>query len=165
VTAVLSRRLVLPAGELAGLCGLLGLLVPPGFEAAAARIRTDGLLVDDAVHPSVAAGLVATCSPQLAILARGSAGDVAAAWGVRGDLGGSMARAGTSDVEVAAWPALRLGAELRRVFPAGLTGTVRITVVAPPRVVGKLDWHLSGGADDALEIGAAVAPLVAAALS
>lgn len=165
MTALLSRRLVLPAGELTGLCGLLGLLVPPGFEAAAATIRTDGLLVDGAVHPSVAAGLIATCSPQLAILARGPVGDVAAAWGVRGDLGGSMVRAGTSDVEVAAWPALRLGDELRRAVPAGLTGTLRITVVAPPRVVGQLDWHLSGGADDALEIGAAVAPLVAAALS
>jgi hypothetical protein len=156
---------VLPADEVAGLCELIGLLVPPGFESPGAPIRTEGLLVDGAVHPSVAAGLIATCSPQIAILARGSVGDVAAVWGVRGDLGGSMVRAGDSDVEVAAWPAVRLGAELRRAVPAGLTGTLHLTVVAPPRVVGQLDWHLSGGAGDALEFGAVIAPLVAAGLS
>jgi hypothetical protein len=165
VTALLSRRLVLPIGEVARLCELVGLLIPPGFEAPATPIRTEGLLVDDAVHPSVAAGLLATCSPQIAILARGSVGDVAAVWGVRGDLGGSMLRAGDSAVEVAAWPVERLGPELRRAVPAGLTGTLRLTVVAPPRIVGQLDWHLSGDADDAHDIGAALAPLVAAGLS
>jgi hypothetical protein len=45
------------------------------------------------------------------------AGDLAAAFGVRADLGGSMLRAGDSDVEVSAWPAQRLGAELERAVP------------------------------------------------
>ena len=44
-------------------------------------------------------------------------GDVAAALGIRGDLGGSLVRAGESDVEVAAWPAERLGVELARAVP------------------------------------------------
>jgi hypothetical protein len=160
VSAVLSRRLVLPPGEVAALCGRLDLLIPPGFEADPSPIQTEAVLIDGAVHPSVAAGLAATCIPRLAILLRSSVGDVAAALGIRGDLGGSMVRAGQSDIEVGAWPAARLGAELARAVPVALPGVLHITVVAPPRVVGQLLWRCGAG-----DVGSAVAPLIAAALA
>jgi hypothetical protein len=176
VTAVLSRRLVLPAGEPAALCALLGLCLPPGFETEPTPVRTERLLVDGAVHPSVAAGLTATCAPRVAILLHSSIGDMAAALGVRGDLGGSMVRAGRSEVEVAAWPAERLGAELVRAVPPACVGLLRVTVVAPPHVIGQLVWASTptgwqqpvGNRWEPVEpadIGAFVAPLVAVALA
>lgn len=165
MTTLLRRHLVLSRGEVAGLCARLGLLVPPDFAADPATIRTDGLLVDGEVHPAVAAGLVATCSPQLAVLIRCRSGDVAAAFGIRGDLGGSMVRVGGSDVEVAAWPAERLGGELDRAVPASVIGLLQATVLAPPRVVGQVGMRLSGDPVDPGALGAAVAPLVAAALA
>ncbi|MDX6198845.1 MAG: hypothetical protein QOJ79_1996 [Actinomycetota bacterium] len=208
-TAVLSRRLVLPAGEVSALCARVGLPPPPGFDAEASGIHTDGLLLGHAVHPSVAAGLRATCSPRVGVLIRSTVGDVAAALGVRADLGGSLVRAGDSDVEVAAWPAERLGAELARVVPslgrssmptmhvpigaladqpelrAGVIGSLHATVVAPPSVVGQVVWLATRTGWLAVEpletragvrwadvrpaqpdeIGAALAPLIAGALS
>jgi hypothetical protein len=164
VSALLSRRLVLPAGEPATLCARLGLLIPPGFDVEPAPIRTPGLLLQDAVHPSVAAGLAATCAPRLGVHLSSTVGDLTAAFGIRDDLGGSLVRAGSSDVELAAWPALRLGEELARAIPvlgaspqpalhlpaaeiadrpelrADVKGTLRATVVAPPHVVGQVVW-------------------------
>jgi hypothetical protein len=143
--------------------------LPPGFAAEPGPVRTAGLLREDSVHPSVAAGLAATCSPRVGVLVRCSPGDVAAALGVRGDLGGSMVRAGGSDVEVAAWPAGRLGAELAAAVPAldsgprpmlhlplddlarhpalrrEVAGRLEVRVVAPPRVVGRLAWLATPG--------------------
>jgi hypothetical protein len=156
VTALLSRRLVIGSGELAGLCERLGLLLPPGFEAQPAAVLTDGLLMAGAVHPSVAAGLTATCSPRVAVLLRTTTSGVAAAFGIRGDLGGSMVGAAESEVEISAWPAERLGEELARV--ARIMGVLRATVVAPPDVVGQVVC----APDD---LGVAIAPLVAAAIA
>ena len=155
MTALLSRRLVLVRGELAALCARLGLLLPPGFEAEVAPVRTDGLLEGHGVHPSVAAGLAATCAPRVGVLLGSTVGEVAAAFGIRGDLGGSIVGAAGTDVEISAWPAEQLGAELQRV--ASLLGVVRATVVAPPHVVGQVVC-----ADD---VGLAITPLVAAAIA
>ena len=200
---------MLPAGEVAGLCARLALPLPPDFAATPTGIATQGLLLDGQVHPSVAAGLRATCAPRVGVLLRSTAGDVAAALGVRGDLGGSLVRVGSSDVEVAAWPAERLGVELVRTVPDlggsarpalhgplvdlaaapelrdGVLGVLRATVVAPPYVVGLVTWLATDAGWLALEpaevrdgvlwarvrpvhpgdIAAAVAPLVAGALS
>jgi hypothetical protein len=183
--------------------------LPPGFTVEATAVTTDGLLLDDQVHPSVAAGLRATCSPQVGVLVRSTAGDTAAALGGRADLGGSMVRAGESAVEVAAWPAARLGAELVRAVPAlgqsslpardlpvaaipddavlraSVVGALRATVVAPPHVIGQVVWLATRSGWLAVEpaatragvrwatlrpvepadLGAALAPLVAAALT
>jgi hypothetical protein len=172
-------------------------------------VRTEGLLVDGAVHPSVAAGLAATCAPRVGIAMSTSSGGLAAAFGVRADLGGSLLRAAGSDVEVSAWPALQLGAELARTVPwlgrsdlpvlhlpvseiaahpvlrATVAGVLRATVVAPGGVVGQVTWLATASGWLALEpaearsgvrwaqvrpvepadLGAAVAPLVAAALT
>ena len=49
-TAVARRRLVLPSGEVAALCGRLGLQPPPGFAAEPTAIGTDGLLQDGDVQ-------------------------------------------------------------------------------------------------------------------
>jgi hypothetical protein len=159
-----ARRLMLPAGESAAICGRLGLAPPPGFDDEPAPIRTAGLLVDGVVHPSVAAGLAATCSPQVGVVITSTVGRLTGAFGVRGDLGGCMVRADSSDVEVAAWPALRLGEELTRAVPVlgrsplpslhlpfedlaacpelagAVVGTLRATVVAPPQLVGLVVW-------------------------
>jgi hypothetical protein len=140
------------------------LLLPPGFDATPAPTRTEGLLVDDGVHPAVAAGLAATCAPQVAVLVSSTIGDVAAAYGIRDDLGGSMLRAEDSDVEVSAWPALGLGGELARAVPTlgaspipslhlplaeiparadlqqAVIGMLRATVIAPPAVIGQVVW-------------------------
>jgi hypothetical protein len=208
-TEVSARRLALAPGEPPELCARLGLLIPPGFAHRPEPIRTEGLLVDGAVHPSLAAGLVATCAPQVGVLIATSVGDVAAALGVRGDLGGSMLRAGGSDVEISAWPADQLGRELARAVPplgAGprpalhlpltelgaradlheaVVGTLLATVVAPPAVVGQVRWWATlagwlalepGEARDGVrwatvrpvdphDLGAAVAPLAAAAVA
>jgi hypothetical protein len=209
MTTLAARRLLLPLGEVAELCARLGVLLPPGFTGVPTSIRSEGLLDDDGVHPSVAAGLIATCAPQVAVLVRSSLGDLAAAYGIRADLGGSMLRAGDSDVEVSAWPALRLGAELARGMPqlgmsslprlhlplaeisehadlrAAVIGILRVNVVAPPDVIGPVVWLATAAGWLALEpadvhrgvrwatvrpvgpddLGAAVAPLVAAALA
>jgi hypothetical protein len=208
-TAMTRRRLVLPPGEVAALCGRLGLLPPPGFAAEPTAIGTDGLLQEGEVHPSVAAGLRATCAPRVWVGLECAALDLAAALGVRGDLGGSLVRAGDSDVEVAAWPVEHLGVELTRAVPvlgdsamprlhlpvnaladepllrAEVVGALHATVVAPPHVVGRVTWlatptgwlclepaEVHDGVRWAVvrpvrsdEIGAALAPLVAAALT
>lgn len=164
MTTLLARRLTVAPDEPAALCARLGLRPPPGFDSQPGAVRTAGLLVDGAVHRCVAAGLAATCAPALAVLMSSTVGDVAAAFGVRGDLGGSMIRAGGSGVELAAWPAERLGAELARAVPplglsaqpplhlplaeiamradlqAEVVGILRATVVAPPHVVGLVGW-------------------------
>lgn len=204
-----ARRLVLPPGELADLCARIGAQLPPGFEAAPRRASTSGLVVDGKVRPSVAAGLAATCSPQLGVVMSSTLGGIAGALGIRDDLGGSMLRADGSDVEVSAWPALRLGDELARSVPAlptgdrpslhcplsqipesgelraAVVGTLRTTVVSPPDIVGQLIWLATTAGWLALEpaevhdgvrwatvrpvepadLGAAVAPFVAAALA
>lgn len=159
-----ARRLLLPPGEVAELCHRIGLVLPPTFAAERAPLHTAGLLRDGAVHPSLATGLAATCSPQLGVLVTSSIGEVAAALGVRGDLGGSLLRAGPSPVEVAAWPAEQLGPELARVvppLPSGprpdlhlpvsdlatsqilrrlVVGTLHATVVTPDGVIAQLPW-------------------------
>jgi len=159
-----ARRLLLPPGEVAELCHRIGLVLPPAFAAERAPLHTAGLLRDGAVHPSLAAGLAATCSPQLSVLVASTVGEVAAALGVRDDLGGSLLRAGPSPVEVAAWPAERLGPELARVvppLPSGprpdlhlpvtdlatsqvlrrlVVGTLHATVVTSAGVVAQLPW-------------------------
>lgn len=204
-----SRRLTLAPDEPAALCARLGLHIPPGFDRAPGAIRTAGLMVDGAVHPSVAAGLTATCAPTVAVLVTSTVGSVAAAFGARAGLGGSMIRAGESPVEIAAWPAERLGAELARAVPplgrsprpplrlplaeltshaelrADVIGTLRATVVAPPRIAGLVVWlatadgwlavepadvcagvrHVTVRPVHPIEIGAAVAPFVAGALA
>jgi hypothetical protein len=209
VTALVARRIVLPSGEVAELCGRLGLLCPPGFGAVPMPIRTNGLVTEGAVHPAVAAGLAATCSPRVAVLVASTVGDVAAAFGVRHDLGGSLLRAGECGVEMSVWPALRLGDELARAVPilgasplpaldlplpqvaerpdlrAAIIGRLRATVVAPPSVVGQVIWLATRTGWLSLEpaavrdgvrwavvrpvapadLGAAVAPLVASAVS
>jgi hypothetical protein len=124
-------------------------------------VRTPGLIGTDGVHRAVAAGLAAACIPQVGITVCCSVGDVAAALGIRGDLGGSALRAGDSEVELSAWPADRLGDELARAVPAlgssdlqpmhvaltGLgtllpevVGALQATVVVPPLVVGVVVW-------------------------
>jgi hypothetical protein len=161
---VLARRLVLAPGELPALSARLRLLIPPGFDRSPEPIRTEGLLIDGVVQPFLAAALVAACSPQLGVLVTTTVGDVAGAFGARGDVGGSMLRAGGSDVEVSAWPAEQLGRELARAVPPlgsnplaalhlplsaiaehpelreTVIGTLRATVVAPPAVVGHVTW-------------------------
>jgi hypothetical protein len=162
VTTVTARRLVLSRGELAGLSVRLGLTLPPGFPARPEPVTTPGVLLDGEVRPSVAAGLAAACAPQVAVLL--TAGDAAAVFGIAGDLGGSLLGAGDSPVEVSAWPAAQLGAELARAVPprpdlerpprhrpltelaadaelqALVMSTLRATVVAPPHVLGQVIW-------------------------
>jgi hypothetical protein len=164
VTAFAARRLLLGAEAVAELCRRLGLAVPPGFASPPGPVGAPALVLDGQVHPSVAAGLRATCAPQVGVLLRSSLGDVAAALGVRDELGGSLLRAAGSRVEVSAWPALELGAELARCLPplpaaprqslqwplhdlatcpelADIAvGTLQATVVRPPQVLGRVTW-------------------------
>ena len=214
MSTLTARRLVLPPAQVVELCRLVGVPCPPGFDIgvrdqAGPAVLSDDVLVDGRVHRSVAAGIVATCAPRVAVHIASTAGDVTAVFGVRDDLGGSLLRHGASQVEVSAWPAVRLGSELVRAVPVlgcgsreplhlplaaladdpGLrdlvVGTLRATVVAPPRVVGQVTWlataegwlslepaEVRDGARWAVvrpvapvDLGAAVAPLVAAALS
>ena len=134
------------------MCARLGLELPPAFRA------TPDAVVE--VHPSVAAGLQATCAPAVGVLVSSSFGD--AAFGVRDDLGGSLLRRVESPVEVSVWPAVRLRSELARAVaplaarpspPLHLplddvpdvlrpltVGFLRATVVAPPQVLGVVVW-------------------------
>jgi hypothetical protein len=152
MTRTTARRLVLAPGELAGMCARLGLELPPAFRATPDAVGE--------VHPSVAAGLQATCAPAVGVLVSSSFGD--AAFGVRDDLGGSLLRGVESPVEVSVWPAVRLRSELARAVPPlaarpspplhlpldevpdvlrPLTvGFLRATVVAPPHVLGVVVW-------------------------
>jgi hypothetical protein len=162
--AIAARRVTLQAGEVSAACRLLGLQPPPGFAAEPTPILAAGVVVDGAVHPAVAATLAAACAPQVGVVVRSDVGPLWAAVGVRGDLGGSLLRCGSSDVEVSTWRAARLGAELARTVPAlgssdrsplhvpldelasvpGLDdiviGTLHATVVAPPAVLGVVVW-------------------------
>jgi hypothetical protein len=173
MTALPARRIALTPGELDLLRRRLDLPAPPGFgidggSGSTARLEQLGVTVDGAVHPSIAAGLVAACAPQVGVLllARARQQEVTAALGVRGELGGSLAQAGGPAVEASVWPAPALGAELARVVPplgtaegpalhlpmaelaaglvvdglrAALVGSLRATVVTD-RVVGQVVW-------------------------
>lgn len=152
MTTVVARRLVLPPQEVAGMCARLGLSLPVAFGCSPAPV--------DEVHPAVAAGLATTCAPTVGVHVSSTYGE--AALGVRADLGAGLIRAETSDVEVSAWPAVRLGDELARAVadlgsserpdlhlplddvPTALRGTaigfLRATVLAPPQVVGVVVW-------------------------
>lgn len=167
MSVLTPRRLRLPAAEVAELHGLLGLPLPPGFAAERRPVTTPGLCVDGKVQPALAAGLTVTCAPRVGVLVRSTVGDVAAALGVAGDIGGGLLRVGGSAVEVSAWPVPALGAELARCVPplpsrprpvlhlplpelprsAGLresiVGTLHATVVAPGQVVGQVVWLAS----------------------
>jgi hypothetical protein len=119
-----ARRLYLTPGELDLVRRRLDLPAPPGFDVdggngSVGRLVQLGVLTDDAVHPSVAAGLAAACAPQVGVHLAAAVGDqrVTAVLGVRGALGGSLVHMGTAAVEVAAWPAAWLAAELSRVVP------------------------------------------------
>jgi hypothetical protein len=119
-----ARRLYLTPGELDLLRRRLDLPAPPGFSVdggsgSMARLEELGVITSGAVHPSVAAGLVAACAPRVGVLVTASVGDsgVTAALGVRGSVGGSLAQSGSAAAEVATWPATELGAELARVVP------------------------------------------------
>lgn len=158
MTTLTARRLFVSVVELADLSDRLGLDLPPGFSGPPAPHRRS----DDDVHPSLAAGLVATCAPVVGVTVT-ALDTVSAALGLRGDLGGSLLRAGGSEVEVSAWPAVALGHELTRTVPelgasaqparhlplAELTaetlrepvvGRLQATVVAPPHIVGVVIW-------------------------
>ena len=203
-----ARRLVLQPGEVAALTARLRLRLPPGFEAPPTTTPWS-LISGDDVHPSLAAGLRATCAPRVAVLVATTLGGCEGAFGIADDLGGSLLRTADSDVEVSAWPAVRLGDELARAAPtlpeldrptlhlplaelpdapelAGIVvGTLRATVVAPPYVIGQVLWLATDAGWLALEpaevrrgarwatvrpvgprdLGAAVAPFLAAALA
>lgn len=209
MTALLSRRLMLAPGEPAALCARLRLRLPPGFGAAPGPVGTDELIADGSGAASVATSMAVACSPRVGVLVTSTVGDVAAAYGVRGELGASLIRAGSSPVELSAWPAQRLGAELARTVPpigrsslpllhlplADVTerpevrdvviGRLRATVAAPPRVLGLVLWLATAEGwlavepaqvrdgvrwatvrpADPVDLGAALAPLVAAGLS
>ena len=202
MSALTARRLRLAPDALAAMCRALALLPPPGFDVPSGSIGARG-------HPSVAAGLVATCAPRVGVLVTSTVGAVTAAFGLRDDLGGGFLRAVDSEVEVSAWPAVRLGEELSRAVPSlgcgaafalhapltevtdcaelrtAVRGTLRASVVAPPHVVGQVVWLATAEGWLSLEpaevrrgvrwafvrpvtpseLGAAVAPFVASALS
>jgi hypothetical protein len=173
MTALAVRRIALTPGELDVLRRRLDLPAPPGFgvdggSGSTARLEQLGVTVDGAVHPSIAAGLVAACAPQVGVLvvARARQQEVTAALGVRGELGGSLAQAGKPAVEASVWPAPALGTELARVVPplstvegpalhlplaelaagpvvdglrTSLVGSLRATVVTDA-VVGQVVW-------------------------
>lgn len=170
MTSVLAKRLVLPAGQVAGLCAELGLTLSPGFAAEPLPCELKAL------GPSLAV----VCAPEVSVLVSCSLGSEAAL-GVRGDLGSGLIRCGDSDVEASAWPAVRLGAELARAVPslasrdrvslhaplheiadhpalrAAVRGVLRATVVAPPSVLGVVVWLATDGGWLALEPAGVVA--------
>jgi hypothetical protein len=187
MTALTARRLVLTPGELDLLRRRLDLPAPPGFAVvggggSTARLEQLGVTVDGAVQPAVAAGLVAACAPQVGVLVVATVGQQAmtAALGVRGELGGSLAQAGTAAVEAAVWPAPALGTELARVVPplgrsdrpdlhlpladlaagttgpaveelrAAVVGSLRATVVTDA-VLGQVVWLATAGGWLAME--------------
>lgn len=153
MTALTAKRLALPAGQVADLCAQLGLTLPPGFTADPLPCAVEGL----------GPNLAVVCAPAVSVLVSCTLGSEAA-YGVAGDLGGSLLRFDGSDVEVSAWPATRLGAELTRGVPplpigerpflhaplheiaelpslrAAVRGALRVTVIAPPTVLGVLVW-------------------------
>lgn len=157
---IAARRLLLEPGEVAGACGRLGLSLPPGFAATPDALRAPGLLLDGEVHPAVAATLAAVCAPEVGVVVWSEVGDLHAAVGVRGELGGGLLRAGASLIELSTWRATSLGAELARTLPRlgasvatpvrlplaevpglpDIVGTLRATVVAPPAVLGVVVW-------------------------
>ncbi|MCU1590294.1 MAG: hypothetical protein JWP11_1550 [Frankiales bacterium] len=163
MTALLARRLALQPGETASLCARLGLRLPPGIDRAPRPISTAGVLMDGVVPPALAAGLAVTCAPRVGVHVS-TLGGVAAAFGIRGELGASVMRVGEDGREVSAWSPLRLGEELARCVPPlgtgraaelhlpladvarspglvdAVLGTLRATVVAPPHVMGHVVW-------------------------
>jgi hypothetical protein len=197
MTTITARRLVMSAGQVAGMCARLRLTPPPAFDVAAEEV--------DEVQPAVAVGLAAVCVPSVAVHVASSYGD--SVLGVRGDLGGGLVRGSSHDVEMSAWPAVRLGHEIARTVPRlgsvdrpelhlpldeapvalgeVTVGYLRATVVAPPQVVGVVIWVATPGGWFFLEpaevirgvrwarvrpvapgdLGAAVAPFLAAALA
>lgn len=183
--ATAAGRLVLAPGELDLLAGLLGLQLPPGFAVESAtgdrrRLTVLGVLAGGRVEAAVATGLIAVCTPQLAVHVAAVTPEVSvtAALGVRDDVGGSLVRTGVAAVEVSLWRAVGLGGELARLVPpAGETGSLRAIVAAPPHVVGQALWFVRDATWLALEpggrtrevgprdLGPAVAPLVDAALA
>lgn len=160
------RRLLLTDAELAVVRG--DLPPPPGWLTAAPagagleRLRERGL-ADAGPHPALVADLARLAAPELGVLveARCPDGDVHAAVGVVGVLGTVLRRTGAATVELSAFAAVHLAAELSRLVPATAgraaaaelpledaasvraCGLLRATV-AGPGGVGCLDWAWLG---------------------
>lgn len=155
MTTATARRLVLPPGQLAAVCRDLGLTLPPAFAADPVPTSCDVAAIDS--------NLTVVCAPELSVLVSCTLG-TEAALGIVGELGGGLIRYPGSDIEVSAWPAVRLGSELARGVPplpsgerptlhaplreivdlpflrAAVRGILRTTVVAPPEILGVVVW-------------------------
>lgn len=143
-----ARRLLLSADDLARLQQHCGARLPPGFALSGA---VAGPLSHRLAHPAVAADLAVLAGPELAVLLRATRPGltVTACLAVAGPRGAGLLRTGDALVQLSAFPAGDIAAELARAVPVGRIG--RSTEVVPLDVLlGPSGSRLHGRAAGAL---------------
>ena len=149
---LLRRRVLAPALDLPPgfRSATAGAATPAALDRAAAALRRDGVLTaQEEVSAPVAADLHVLAQPELAVLvrARRPGLDVTAAVAVRGGLGAGLLRTGPTAVQLSAFPASDLGAELARVVPTPFpTAVPAARTAATVPLDALLEGSTAGGA-------------------